>query len=260
MLPQFDRLAGRLNWEPLRATPCERCRSIMWPPTAGSYGSALGHFESILGPLPEPKSRLRLLILLQDPRGQDKFLIASPTKNPVELADNEHRYFCLTKLAWKSLGLDIATGSAQPVWPTEKTAPMFLRRYFRRGRRSWSYDGFLAYFLYLFRPEAAYITNLAKCNFGKTITADIVQICSSTHLVEERLLLQPNLVMSFASMSRESVLSMRLYHPAAHKSHTDKMHRLQSELMRPPIYSRMRELGIDPGEIATRWQEHVMAM
>ncbi|MBN1321644.1 MAG: hypothetical protein JXA87_12480 [Thermoleophilia bacterium] len=221
-----DEVNAAVNWS--KDGPCRECQNaVNWEWQAGSYASELAHFEEALGaPLPGPRTDLRLLILFQDARSSDKFELASPFEPVAELGDDRHRYFCLTKKAWEDLGLDEPTGSPVPRWPDEGSAPAYLARYLKRTRNSWSYDGFLAYLLYRFRPEDAYITNLAKCYAGDR--TQVFRNCAKKHLSTEISDFRPNAMISFtgrantradlgrltgADLSKVGCF-MRFYHPA----------------------------------------------
>jgi hypothetical protein len=163
----FASIYGQLNWDaphgPLRRVACS---DLGVTPLAGAYPSALFHYEQVLGSLGEPRSRARILMILQDPRaGEKNFQAVAPTMPVSSLRPGEHRYFCLTITAWRALKLDQKTGKAHPEWPTAETGYHYLRRYLAASG-AWPYDGFLAYFISLFRPADAAVTNLAKCHFG----------------------------------------------------------------------------------------------
>ena len=238
-----------------------------WPPTAGSYATTLTHYERAIGSqLPEPRNRIRCLVLLLDPRdSEDKFVACDPLRDPVTLGFQEHRYFCLTSTAWRNLGLDRWTGSRRPVWPDENSAHHFLRRYFGRG--SWSYDGFLAYFLFLLRPEAAYITNLAKCHLGgESQLHQVYETCCRRHLNRELEMFAANVVLSFSSKvsslqhlrelcgSRSQHIRAVLYayHPAAPgKGYEAKRLQFSDALERNSL--PLRKLGLDLEHAQSRW-------
>jgi len=260
--------AEEINWNPRLATPCLDCKKPgRWPPTAGSYASALGHFELVLGTLPEPKNQHRLLIVFQDPRpNEGNFVAADPRVDPRELGPDQHRYFCLTPVAWRDLGLCEATGSESPCWPTEDTAHHYLRRYFTN--HSWSYDGLVTYFLYLFRPSDAYVTNLAKCHLGgRHQPSEVFSTCASKHLRHEGELFEPTVVVSFTSGLRDlgqwdqliggrhrPQAVLNLYHPAAQKSPAEKIRRFESSVCRNREVlevSRCDVLGV-----LSRWKRH----
>ena len=263
-LPLYD----ALNWSPSGTLPCKQCKDAAWPPSAGCYPSSLEHYESVLGPLPGTRTSARLLLLLQDPRPvETNFVVAKPNKDPRTLRSNEHRYFCLTPVAWKALRLDTSTGSVAPQWPNERTAPAFLRRYLA-GAGSWSYDGFLAYFLYLMRPAAALVTDLAKCHFGQQQSAEVFRRCAATHLETEVQLLKPNLVLSFTSRFRdpkirERVPSLRtstvltLFHPAARPKRKARTKRLMEEVAASE--AALAHLGYDVPALKARWKSHAEA-
>lgn len=171
---------AEINWG--KQFPCQKCRNHgSWPPS-GSYASTLLHFEQLLGELPDPRLSLRLLVLFQDPKppGKDPENVSQPLKPPENLAEDEHRYFCLTPVAWKFLCLDHKV-SRELCWPTEETAHHYLHRYYRK--RKGFLDGVIAYFLYLLRPSQAYVTNLAKCHLGRRPQASaIFGNCATKHL------------------------------------------------------------------------------
>lgn len=231
------------NWdapnEELRCTQCHQTRI----PSAGAYSSSLQHYETALGPLGDARSQARVLILFQDPRiVENHFTAASPTRDVASLAPNEHRYFCLTKKAWNALGLQ-DTVAAAPCWPTMDTAHHFLRRYLA-ARGAWSYDGFLAYFLFWLRPQEALITNLAKCHFGDAQSDEVFQTCARTHLKMEIETLDPNLVLSFTARLSDRFIAenlqkvlgdvrarLRFYHPAARADRAAKRDRILEQLI-----------------------------
>ncbi len=251
------------------AIHCEGCRNIAWPPNAGSYPSSLSHYESILGRFPQARTKARILFVLEAPRsGEDNFKIANPRKDVSTLAPNEHRYFCLTQLAWENLKLD-RTVSAKPCWPTHETASYFLRRYLYNA--GWSYDGIFAYFLYLFRPETAVITNLAKCHFGDNQREHenlIYDTCARLHLQNEGLLIQPNLLVSLSKKFDQSIINkyvpslrsvplLNLFHPAA-RGRIQPHHKRQRFLDQVELNEKaLQQLGYDVPALQAQW-EHDM--
>ncbi len=141
------------------------------------------------------------MILFEQPRETEThFLDVVRPDEPAPSTDpSRHRYFCLTPLAWESLKLAKRTGSPVPCWPTSSSAHLYLRNYL--GRSGWSYDAIVAYFLHLFRPEDAYISNLAKCFPGQG--RDVFHTCMARHLAREMELFAPTLVVSFTWRLRE---------------------------------------------------------
>jgi hypothetical protein len=162
-----DLNATRINWN-AKNLNCDRCTFAGAVPTAGSYGSTLQHFERVMGELSGKRENVRCMVIFQDPREDEaNFVASSPHKDPALVGPGEMRYFGMNTTAWQSLGLNLATGDKNPSWPSEENAHHYLRRYFGRGPKSWSYEGIISYFIYLFRPSKAYITNHAKCHFGQ---------------------------------------------------------------------------------------------
>jgi hypothetical protein len=266
LLPLYE----RLNWDapegPLRCTGCTDFAGL---PIAGAYPSSLWHYEAILGALAGPRTSARVLMVFQDPRpGEPNFRVADPRKTPADLRQGEHRYFCLSKVAWQALKLDRATGSAVPCWPTSATAPFYLRRYLTAAG-AWSYDGFLTYFLYLLRPTDAAITNLALCHFGRAQSRSVFVRCLRTHMPTQAAMLVPNLVIAFTALLRdgrllrESVPALRqvpvviLPHPAAHVDRWARRDQFLRELER--VRPDLEALGIDVGSLAHRWTADVDA-
>ena len=261
-----------INWEAPKTIRCEGCKNIpgiVWRPKSGSHPSSLSHFEAILGRLDEPRTKARILIVLQDPRSNEEgFKIADPSKAPTDLAPDEHRYFCLTSLAWRALKLDKTVGF-NPCWPTIETAHYFLARYFSINR-SWSYDGFLAYFLYLFRPESAVITNLAKCYFTAQ-NDSVYRRCAEIHLETEAVRLRPNLIIAIGkkcnpSLLRKYVPSLRsvpllhFQHPAAGRgNHYDKCQDKYQHIINAILGEEklLHELGYDVLELIKQWEHDV---
>ncbi len=253
-----DRLNAEVNWQ--EGGPCLECKNVSgWAFSAGSYASELAHFEESLGgALDEPRSRLRLLILFQDARKTDKFELASPFQPVKSLDQGTHRYFCLTQTAWENLQLDKTTGSSAPKWPTEEERPAYLERYLKRTRNSWSYDGFIAYLLDLFRPQDAYITNVAKCFADNS--RQVFKNCAKKHLRQEILSFSPTAVISFtgwvsnlkslekltATDLREISCFMRPYHPAARGAHR-KATRLIEEIRKND--SILADMGCNVSEL-----------
>jgi hypothetical protein len=260
--------ADQLNWNTdAREFPCQNCSKFtgLGGPVAGSYGSTLQHFErAIGGELPNKRKDVRLLILFQDPRGR-QYGIAKPLKDPASLADNEHRYFCLSIHAWNNLQLSACTGFAKPSWPSRENAHHYLRRYLRRIRRDcWSYDGFIAYFLYLFQPEMAYITNVAKCHFGASQKQAVFKTCRATHLTREWSSFRPNLVLSFTqkmqtavdistptTQTGDSIPVLRLWHPGSRKSALRKREAFTAELECNKV--KLEHIGYNVVELCRQW-------
>lgn len=264
----YATLYGRLNWDaPTGRLRCTACMNL-GAPKAGAYPSALAHYEEILGPLSRPRTRARVLVVLQDPRaGETNFTTADPSTSGMDLGATSHRYFCLSPVAWRALKLDLATGSQVPRWPSDETAPHFLRRYLAR-RGPWSYDGFLAYFLNLLRPEDALVTDLAKCHFGEKQEASVYERCASLHLRTEIAELQPNMVLSFTSLLRDGFLSrtapeilplvrLNLFHPASWANADARCERFSQELASNG--DGLLRLGIDAEALSMTWNRHVAA-
>jgi len=266
------------NWSAVGCQACMDIRGICYPPTVGSYASTLSHYEAALGGTlpgcptwPHGPRKTRLLVLFQDPRGVPKFPVADPILDPRELKGS-HRYFLLTPLAWKVLELDRATGAPGPSWPSEDTAHLFLRRYFGigPGGRSWAYDGFIAYFLWLFQPAAAYVTNLAKCHFGTGTRQppEVFSTCGRKHLRQEIEALRPDLILSFTSKAGSSgaivewtgiepgAAVLRALHPAAQASAEKKAKHLERVLCENQ--RSLSELGHDTRALIARWTRHQM--
>jgi len=263
---------NQINWRLSESPSCGACQGIAgWPPTAGSYATTLRHFEAALdAPLPSPRNRLRCTFLLQDPRdNEDQFVACDPLRDPATLKPHEHRYFCLTLPAWRNLGLDRKTRSKLPIWPDDSNAYHFLQRYI--GGRSWSYDGFLTYFLYLLHPQAAYITNIAKCHFGRRPQPrEVYEICCRRHLSREMEMFAANTVLSFSSKAR-SLEGLRelcgcslpgvkavlyAYHPAAPgKGYEAKRSQFAAALDRCKV--PLQELGLDVVGARDLWISHV---
>lgn len=235
--PLADLNSREINWSREPPLNCARCSHLpQWPPTAGSYGSSLLHFEQAMAArLPEPRSSLRVLMLFLDPRpGESNFTAVPPTRSPADLPPNLHRYFCLTQAAWGSLGLAGRVGSDGPCWPTDATSFHFLRKYLRGGN-GWSYDAFLAYLLFRLRPLDAYVTNLSKC-YLRQRSEDAMRICGRAHLQRELEMTGANCVLSFtANIKDQRTLSqfvgsvpanvkcvMYLHHFAAHCNQDDR--------------------------------------
>lgn len=254
--------ALEINWSP-EAQPCRSCSGGQ-PPTAGSYASTLWHFERALGaPLPGPRTQARVLLLFQDPRrGEDNFRSVAPDSDPAELDAGEHRYFCLTRIAWTTLRLGLGE---RPRWPVPETAHLFLRRYLGRGPRAWSYDGFIAYFLYLLRPTDAYVTNVAKCYFSDQ-TESVYDTCVKKHLAREVALFAPNVILSFTGKLSDAHVAqlglppscavLRLYHPAA-RGRVSAGCKMQSLVGEVNVNAdRLRRIGLDPKDLTAAWLEH----
>jgi hypothetical protein len=267
LLPLYE----RLNWDapkgPLR---CSGCTDVAGLPIAGAYPSSLWHYEATLGPLDAPRTDARVLMVFQDPRpGESNFRVADPRKAPADLRPGEHRYFCLSQVAWQALRLDRATGSAAPCWPTSATAPFYLRRYLTAAG-AWSYDGFLTYFLYLLRPTDAAITDLALCHFGPAQGPSIFVRCVRIHMGTQAEVMAPNVIISFTARLRDrrllwdNVPSLRhvpllvLAHPAAHKNRWARRDQFLSELER--ARPELEPLGIDVESLAHRWTADVDAV
>jgi hypothetical protein len=227
-------------------------------PTAGSYASTLDHFERVTGELPGKKSHVRCLLVFQDPRGgEENFTACDPLLDPKFLGRDKMRYFCMNSLAWRVLGLDKATRSENPCWPTDATAHHYLRRYLQ-SRGVWSYEGIIAYFLHLFRPGTAYITNLAKCHFGENQNGKVFRTCKLAHFRDECRAFSPNLVLSFTrKMKNLGGLPMRpdtaflsLLHPARN-SMTRKRRRFEDATEGAAI--ALGTLGYEPDYIRGQW-------
>lgn len=251
-----------INWS-TEAQPCRSCCDGQ-PPTAGSYASTLWHFERALGAtLPGPRTGARVLLLFQDPRsGEDRFRSVAPDTDPAALDAGEHRYFCLTKIAWATLKLGLGQ---HPRWPVPETAHLFLRRYLGRGPRAWSYDGFIAYFLHLLRPADAYVTNVAKCYFSEQ-TESVYDTCVRRHLAREVALFAPNVILSFTGKLTDAHVAqlglprscavLRLYHPAA-RGRVSADSKVQSFVDEVGINAdRLCQLGLDPTDLTAAWLEH----
>jgi hypothetical protein len=143
---------------------------------------------------------------------------------------------------------------------------MYLHRYLRPG--SWSYNGIVAYFLYLFRPSDAYITNLAKCHFGGRSQAnEVYDTCARLHLRRESEIFRPTLVVSFTARLRQlsrwnelvagshtpnAVLS--LYHPAAQVRPQDKIRRFVNSARH--CREVLERLGCGVGAVLEGWSRH----
>lgn len=175
------------------------------------------------------------------------------------LGPYDHRYFCLTPVAWKTLKLSM---DGAPCWPGDNTAFLYLRRYLGHGPKSWSYDGIIAYFLYLLRPSDAYVTNIAKCHFDSQ-TEGVFDTCIRAHLAREVMLFIPNVVLSFTgrlTAQRRSVAGLGstpvldLYHPASRVSTQSKIDRFLHEVDRNS--EQLTLLGHDPTELKDTWQRH----
>ncbi len=254
--------ALEINW----SAEDQLCRSCCdgQPPTAGSYASTLCHFERALDEqLPGPRTGARILMLFQDPRsGEDNFRSAPPDTDPADLLAGEHRYFCLTKLAWATLNLGLGE---HPRWPVAETAHLFLRRYLGRGPKAWSYDGFIAYFLALLRPADAYVTNVAKCYFSEQ-TASVYDTCVRRHLAREVAVFSPNVILSFTAKLTDAHIAqlalpqscavLRLYHPAA-RGRVSASRKVQSFVDEVDVNAvLLGRLGINPKDLTTAWLEH----
>jgi hypothetical protein len=254
-----------LNAEETNVNPSARGCHVCQPrraPTAGSYASTLCHYERAIGSkLPGRRTSARLLMVFQDPRpAEANFRAAGPLVDPARLTSAEHRYFCLTAHAWQTLGIRKGGG---PRWPTPSTAHLYLRRYLGRGPRSWSYDGFIAYFLYLLRPADAYITNAAKCYFASQ-TERVFDRCVESHLIREVKFFKPNLLLSFTSKLtderlRQAALSsqavvLRLPHPASRVTAPEKRKRFTEALREHR--NELRSLRYDPERLIEAWSRH----
>lgn len=236
---EFRRINRQLNWDVPKESPrCTQC-DVFGEPTAGSYSSSLANFEESLGPAPYSATRLRLLVLFQDPRPTNRFEVADPDVPPSDLEAGVHRYFCLTRTAWDVLRLDTHTQSADPRWPQEDDAHHFLRRYFG-GTAQWAYDGFLTYFIYRLEPEDALITNVAKCHFEKGSPAQWARRCVPQWLDREAAALRPNLILSFSKAALDALQAtgsqlsdlpaVRVYHPGYPCSREARADKLLDEL------------------------------
>ncbi|KAF0246453.1 MAG: hypothetical protein FD180_717 [Planctomycetota bacterium] len=252
-----DLNAHEINANPAVSRPCTLCRSGQVP-TVGSYASTMWHFERVLGAFPRPRSQAKCLVLFEEPGKNVRFTACSPLVDPRQLKVGEHRYFCLTPMAWENLKLP-----GRPRWPDEETAPEFLRRYFRASPWKWSYDGMIAFFLWLLRPADAYVTNVAKCYF-KGQGSDVFETCADAHLAREFELFGPDLVLSFTSefnterfrrvSASRSIALLQLYHPAAwgHVKPAHKIERLLGEVKRNQ--RSLASLGIDVEELSSEWR------
>ena len=251
-----------LNWDaPRGPRRCHEC--TLGSPVAGAYPSALCHFEEVLGELDGPRSQARVLFLLLDPRnGETNFRLAPPELAASDRSVEEHRYFCLTPVAWHSLSLDRSTGSATPRWPDADTAHHYLRRYLSSGG-SWSYDGFLAYFIWLLRPEQAAVTDLAMCHFGDLQGPGVYARCAETRLSRQIELIAPNMVVSFTSALNDRFISdhlsslvglprLTLLHPAAHGGREPHSRRFLEQLAWNR--SELETLSLEVDRIADRWR------
>jgi hypothetical protein len=261
---KYSKLYDALNWDapdgPIRCTVC----SDLGMPNAGAYPTALTHFERILGPKPYSQEKTRPIAIFLDPRpSENNFLSVNPHN---KVSENEHRYFCLTHIAWRSLDLDKMTNSSTPTWPNSYTEHMYLRRYLSSRGGSWSYDGFLAYFICFFKSEDALITNLAKCHFGETKQKQAYKNCASSQLTKEVNILRANLVLSFTSLLdrkfvKENVPSlvdmpiMSLFHPAARVSVKAKSERFIEELKKNENY--LSEQGHNVDSLVEQWMNNV---
>lgn len=195
-----------INWSADLDPPnCTRCAGIIpgHPvPVQCSHASTLAYMEDVMDSLPDKRDGIRLMMLFKDPPSHLQVNMGHPLGDPKLVGEGESHYFCLTQTAWENLLLHLWTGSQSPSWPTGETAHHFLRRYFRADGQ-WSYDGIVAYFLWLFRPAQAYITNHAKCNFGvRSQPEEIFETCSRVHLSWEIELFRPDILLSFTSRIR----------------------------------------------------------
>jgi hypothetical protein len=265
--------ALEINWNPDIGLPCTRCLGgLRDRPVAGSYASTLLHYERVIGePLPEPRTRMRCLFVFQSPRpNPNRFRACPPEQDPATLEGDLHRYFCLSPAAWRNLRLDALTGSDVPKWPSEENAHHYLTRYFKGG--PWSFDAFIAYFLYLFRPESAYITNLAKCDFGKEgQTDDVYKTCSENFLRREIEDVAPNVVLSFTSKVQsqkdlfkwcryslgeiEAVLGF--YNPGYQRWTTPERTRGKFDDEMQTNGRALERLGCDVANLRETWHRHV---
>jgi hypothetical protein len=258
----FASIYHELNWDaPRGPRRCNEC--ISGQSVAGAYPSALCHFEEVLGELDGPRSRARVLFVLLDPRnGEANFRLGPPDLPASARSPEEHRYFCLTPAAWRSLALDRSTGSSTPRWPDEETAHYYLRRYLSSGG-SWSYDGFLAYFIWLLRPEQAAVTDLAMCHFGEAQTSDVYSRCSETRLSRQIELIAPNMIVSFTSRLSDRFISdhlsqlvglprLSLLHPAARGGREPHSRRFLEQL--DWNRGKLEPLGLDVDRITDRWR------
>lgn len=261
-----------INWDTPRAVPCTECKrlGVRWPPSTGSYASSLGHYERILKNLPQKREGLRLMLVFLDPRPIERgFVACHPLNDPALLSANDHRYFCLTPSAWRDLRLHEeppeGMGRDSPCWPSGHTAHLYLRRYFSGD--SWSYDGFIAYFISLFRPGGAYITNLAKCHFGGHARVDeVYAACMQRHLSRELDVFRPTVMLTFSrrfdagalaelvgNNEREPKAVLRVYHPAARKiSPRQKIRRFESAIAENR--TALETLGCDVTDILDQWK------
>lgn len=264
--PLADLNSAQINWSHEPPLNCNRCRCLsQWPPTAGSYASSLIHFEQAMGArLPEPRSKLRLLMLFLDPRPiESNFTAIPPAKSPAGLSSDRHRYFCLTQAAWDSLGLVHRVGSDRPCWPTDETSFHFLRKYLRGGN-GWSYDAFVAYLLFRLRPLDAYVTNLSKCYLSQR-SEEAMRICGHAHLRRELEMTGANCVLSFtAKIKDRQALSqfvgsvpvnvecvMYLYHFAAHLNQDARTIQWRRQIERNREV--LTRLGCQSDELVNSW-------
>ena len=258
----FAAIYRDLNWDaPRGPRRCYEC--TLGSPVSGAYPSALRHFEEVLGDLVGPRSRARVLFVLLDPRnGEANFRLAPPELAASARSADEHRYFCLTLAAWRSLGLDRSTGSATPRWPDAGTAHHYLRRYLSSGG-SWSYDGFLAYFMWLLRPEQAAVTDVAMCHFGDLQGPGVYARCAETRLSRQIELIAPNMIISFTSALSDRFISdhlpslvglprLTLLHPAARGGREPHSRRFLEQLAWNR--SKLESLSLDVDRIDDRWR------
>jgi hypothetical protein len=166
------------------------------------------------------------------------------------------------------------SGSATPVWPTPRTAHYYLRRYFviGQGGKAWSYDGFLAYFLWLLQPAAAYITNHAKCFLGRSGGAqpkEVFDTCATQHLRWEITSFQPNVILSLTSRVRsrdvhelpfslpEDTVVLSAYHPEGVRSSNSR--RKKAKYFADSLHANRQELsalGYNVRRVCESWKRH----
>lgn len=260
-----------INWsadsDPPNCSGCARIIPDHQTPVLCSYASTLDHVEQVLGTLPDKHGGIRLMMLFQDPPQELPIDICHPLDDPSELGADETRYFCITQSAWECLLLHRWTGDPIASWPTEGNAYHFLRRYFRSDGQ-WSYDGIVTYFLWLFRPAQAYITNHAKCNFGVwPQPKGVFETCGRTHLSREIELFQPDILLSFTfriaaaadlrrwcGLHKQDLAVLRLPHPA---TDTDKVGKVLEALVSDA--NALDSLGYDLSSLLDMWMRDATA-
>ncbi len=127
--------------------------------------------------------------------------------------------------------------------------------------------GIAHYFLYLFRPADAVITNLALCHFGPAQGPSVFARCLRTHMASQAAASDPNLVISFTAKLRDrrlvrenasrldGVPTMILPHPAAHIDRWGRRDQLLRELER--LRSHLESTGTDVDGLARTWTTDV---